>query len=179
MKWPPLPKKRYQIIYADPPWFYTRQQHTKTKASGGAETHYPTLTLQQLKKFPIQQLIDWSGCLLFLWATGPRLDWAVDLLRYWKFYYKTVAFVWDKGKPNPGYYTMSQCEYVLLGKIGKIPTPRGARNLRQLVRWPRQEHSKKPLAVRSRIAEMFPTQTKIELFARERYEGWDAWGLEV
>ena len=74
---------------------------------------------------------------------------------------------------------MSQCEICLIGKKGKIPQPRGARNIRQLVNWPREKHSKKPDEVRKRIEQMFPTQKKIELFARNKNEGWDVWGNEL
>ena len=74
---------------------------------------------------------------------------------------------------------MSQCELCLVFKRGKIPQPRGARNVRQLVQTKRTRHSEKPEAVRERIEQMFPNQTKIELFARKQTRGWDTWGLEV
>ena len=90
-----------------------------------------------------------------------------------------MVFVWDKMVHNPGQYTLSNCELCLLFKKGKIPTPRGARNVQQLVRSPRREHSRKPDEVRDNIVKMFPTQKKIELFAREKVDGWDFWGLDV
>jgi N6-adenosine-specific RNA methylase IME4 len=74
---------------------------------------------------------------------------------------------------------MSQCEICLIGKIHKIPQPRGARNIRQLVSIERTRHSQKPGEVRDRISEMFPKQNKLEMFARKKYKGWDAWGNEV
>ena len=95
------------------------------------------------------------------------------------FEYKTVAFVWDKMNHNPGQYTLSNCELCLLFKKGKIPRPRGARNVQQLVRVPRGKHSEKPIEVLKKITLMFPTQDKIELFARKTNEGWDNWGLDV
>jgi N6-adenosine-specific RNA methylase IME4 len=87
--------------------------------------------------------------------------------------------VWDKQKVNPGFYTMSQVELCLIGKRGKIPKPRGARNIRQMVSVMRQKHSAKPEEVRKRIEEMFPEQTKLEMFAREAPEGWDVHGNEI
>ena len=74
---------------------------------------------------------------------------------------------------------MSQVEICLIGKRGKIPQPRGARNIRQYLEHPREKHSKKPDQVRTRIEEMFPTQNRIELFARQKAQGWDAWGNEI
>ena len=100
-------------------------------------------------------------------------------MKAWGFSWATVGFVWDKQKVNPGFYTMSQCELCLIGKRGKIPQPRGARNIRQLVSKMRQKHSTKPGEVRKRIEEMFPDQAKLELFARQTTKGWDVHGDEV
>jgi len=97
----------------------------------------------------------------------------------WGFKWVTIGFVWDKQKVNPGYYTLSQVELCLIGKHGRIPKPRGSRKERQLVSTPRTAHSCKPHEVRKRIELMFPSQRKVELFARESYPGWDCWGLDV
>ena len=118
-----------------------------------------------------------DNCLLFMWTTNPHLAQAIALGESWNFEYRTVAFVWDKMSHNPGKYTLSNCELCLLFKHGKIPEPRGARNIQQLVREPRTEHSKKPIEVLKRIDAMFPTQNKIELFSRQRNDGWDSWGF--
>ncbi len=178
---PPLPRGPYAILYADPPWDYRGQlQHAGRGSgdSGGAIRHYPTVTLRELKRLSIGALAA-ADCLLFLWATSPHLDQAIELGKAWGFAWATVAFVWDKGRVNPGHYTLSQCELCLVFKRGKIPQPRGARDVRQLVAAPRGPHSAKPPEVRRGIETMFPTQRKLELFARERAAGWDAWGLEL
>ncbi|MDE3982147.1 MT-A70 family methyltransferase, partial [Glaesserella parasuis] len=120
-----------------------------------------------------------ENCLLFMWATGPHLSNAVELGIAWGFEYKTIAFVWDKMIHNPGRYTLSQTELCLVFKKGKIPSPRGARNIRQLVSVKRGKHSEKPEQVIDGITKMFPEQKKIELFARKNYIGWDNWGLEI
>lgn len=175
--------EKYQIIYADPCWDYKGQtQHAGTKSSdtGGALKHYPTMTLKELKalKPMIDNLAD-KDCLMFMWSSSPHLDQAIDLMRAWGFKWATIGFVWDKQKVNPSFYTMSQVELCLIGKKGKIPTPRGARNIRQFVSEMRGRHSAKPNEVRLRIEQMFPTQNKIELFAREKVSGWDSWGNEI
>jgi N6-adenosine-specific RNA methylase IME4 len=114
-----------------------------------------------------------------MWTTGPQLAYAVELGQAWGFEYKTVAFVWDKMVHNPGRYTLSQTELCLVFKKGRIPTPRGARNIRQLIHEPRGKHSEKPDKVIDGITKMFPAQRKIELFARKNHKGWDNWGLEI
>jgi N6-adenosine-specific RNA methylase IME4 len=172
---------RFEILYADPPWDYKGQtQHGGKGVSdtGGAEKHYPTMTLSQLMDLDVPSITA-DNALLFLWSSSPHLDQAIVLLKAWRFSWATVGFVWDKQRVNPGFYTMSQCELCLIGKRGKIPTPRGARNVRQFVSVLRGEHSEKPAEVRERIEAMFPTQTKIELFARTRTPGWEVFGNEV
>ena len=176
-----LPCARYAIIYADPPWDYKGQlQHAGPGSddTGGATRHYETLTLAQLKRLEVPS-ISADDCLLFLWATSPHLDQAIDLGKSWGFDWATVAFVWDKVRVNPGFYTLSQCELCLVFKRGRIPRPRGARNVRQLVRSERGPHSAKPEEVRERIDRMFPDHAKIELFARRVAPGWDAWGADA
>ena len=176
-----FPTGTYEIIYADPPWDYKGQlQHAGagSEDTGGAVCHYPTITLDDLKRLDVPSIAA-DDCLLFMWATNPHLDQAIELGKAWGFAWATVAFVWDKVRVNPGFYTMSQCELCLVFKRGRIPAPRGARNVRQLVSEQRGAHSAKPDEVRRRIEAMFPDQSKIELFARAAAPGWDAWGLEA
>ncbi len=178
---PALPEQQYSIIYADPPWDYKGQlQHAGPGSddTGGAKRHFLTVTLRDLKRLPVLDITE-SDALLFLWATSPHLDQAIELGKAWGFEWATVAFVWDKQRVNPGFYTMSQCELCLVFKHGRIPQPRGSRNQRQLVSELRGRHSEKPTEVRKRIEQMFPNQSKLELFARSPSEGWDVWGLEV
>lgn len=170
----------YEIIYADPPWDYKGQTQHGGKGnpdSGGAIRHYPTMTVKQM--IEQIQIPAADNSLLFMWTSSPHLDQAIDLGKGWGFQYATVAFVWDKQKVNPGFYTMSQTELCLVFKRGKIPAPRGARNIRQLVSEMRREHSRKPDEVRTRIEEMFPTQSKLEMFARTQTPGWDVWGNQT
>jgi len=172
--------KKYQIIYADPPWRYSSKECLgKTSIlNGNIDIHYKTMTISDLKKFPVGDIAD-KNCLLFLWVVSPMLDDCLDLLKAWGFKYVTIGFVWYKQRANPGHYTMSECEICLIGKIGKIPMPRGARNTRQFLSELRSKHSKKPDEIRKRISKMFSEQSKIELFAREAVTGWKSWGDEV
>ena len=171
----------YSIIYADPCWDYGgRTQHTSGEFKEGksAVDHYDTMKLDDLKKLKVQDITE-PDALLFLWTSSPHLAQALELMKAWGFQYKTIAFVWDKQKTNPSYYTLSQVEVCLVGKRGKIPTPRGSRKERQFLSEMRGVHSKKPDEVRNRITRMFPTQRKVELFARSAAVGWSVWGNEV
>lgn len=175
---PPLPKRKYAIIYADPPWDYKGQKQHAGKGkgdTGGAASHYATVKLEDLKRLRVDRIAA-DNCLLFMWATSPHLDQAIELGKAWGFQWATVAFVWDKARVNPGFYTMSQCELCLVFKKGSIPKPRGTRNERQYLYSNRDFHSAKPNEIRERIVRMFPTQRRIELFARSKVAEWDAWG---
>lgn len=189
--YPKLPKKKYSVIYADPPWDYNgKLQFDKSSTSvdkldvsrkifiSSASFKYPTLKLKELKKLPLKDIAE-EDCLLFMWTSNPHLSQAIELGESWGFKYRTIAFIWDKMNHNPGQYTLSNCEICLVFKMGKIPKPRGARNVQQLIRAPRGKHSEKPIEVLQGITKMFPTQKKIELFARRTEEGWDCWGLDV
>lgn len=174
---PVLPDKKYEIIYADPPWLYRDNRSLSevsllNKEQGG---HYPVMCTEDLKSLDVLSVAA-EDCLLFMWATSPKLDEAIELGVCWGFKYVTVGFVWEKGVTNPGNYTLSSCEVCLVFKRGKIPQPRGARNVRQYVFAARGAHSEKPFEVRRRIELMFPSQAKLELFGRRRFDGWDVWG---
>ncbi len=189
--YPKLPNRKYDIIYADPPWDYGgKMQYDKSSIKtintgfeknvfiSAANFKYPTVKLSDLKKLDVQSISE-DNCILFMWTTGPQMANSIELGEAWGFEYKTVAFVWDKQVHNPGRYTLSQTEFVLAFKKGKFPTPRGARNIKQLVSVHRGEHSEKPEIVIDGITKMFPAQKKIELFARRNYIDWDNWGLEI
>ena len=179
--YPKLPNRKFQIIYADPPWNYNgklQYDTAKTLFISTASFKYPTLRLEDLIKIPVEK-IAYDDCLLFMWSTNPHLAQAIELGESWGFLYRTVAFVWNKLNHNPGKYTLSNCELCLLFKRGRIPTPRGARNVRQLIEVPRKKHSVKPLEVLEGIEKMFPTQKKIELFARKQNKGWASWGIDI
>lgn len=189
--YPDFPPQKFDIIYADPPWDYGgKLQYDKSSKSAdeidltrnifisSASFKYPTLKLAELSNMPVTELSK-DDCLLFLWVTSPHLAQSISLGQEWGFQYRTVAFVWDKLCHNPGKYTLSNCELCLVFKRGRIPQPRGARNIQQLIRSPRRAHSMKPDEVREAIEKMFPTQEKIELFARKQSKGWNAWGLDM
>jgi len=180
--------KKYNIIYADPPWSYS----DKMKGHQGAETHYRTMDNNDICALPVQELAD-KDCCLFMWAVSPLLPEAMDVINSWGFKYKTVAFCWSKISSggtwvsNMGRWTMGNIELCLLATKGN--PHRAIPNVKQLVVAQRTVHSKKPDVVRKRIVELMGDLPRIELFARDngvrdmfnysRLDGWDAWGNEA
>lgn len=173
----------YQIIYADPPWSYRQKQmnfqsydKAGKKFSHGVNDHYPTMTNEEIKSLNVKDLAA-DNWLLFLWVTSPNLDIGIETGKAWGFEFKTVAFVWEKQRTNTGFYTLSSVELCLVFKKGKIP--KKSTYVRQFLSEKLGRHSQKPAEIRNRITSMFPEQKKIELFCREKTNGWDAWGNEI
>lgn len=170
--------KKYNIIYADPPWRYER-----SKVQGAAEKHYPTMSIKELCNLPVSELAD-KNCVLFLWATFPQLSEALQLIKAWGFQYKTIAFVWLKqNRKSPswfyglGYWTRGNAEICLLATKGK--PKRISKSVHQFIISPIERHSKKPDEAREKILELMGDIPRIELLARQTPPGWDVWGNEV
>jgi site-specific DNA-methyltransferase (adenine-specific) len=181
-----FPNKKYSVIYADPPWSY-RQHGTGPKSRGNAEQHYHTMTTDELCALPVNQLAK-EGAACFMWATFPQIADALRVMRAWGFEYKTCAFAWIKKnrKRNTnfwgmGAYTRANVEICLLGvKPGfKAADQIKSHSVHQVIESPIQAHSVKPDETRHRIVELLGDVPRIELFARQRVPGWDAWGDEI
>lgn len=175
--------KKYSIIYADPPWKYNSRANHKTRFRGGAEGHYPLMTMQEIKSLPIEKLPA-DNSVLFLWCTFPYLNEQIKLFEHWGFKYKTLGFSWLKQNPKNkklffgvGYYAKSNCEICLMGIKGKMKPV--SNKVSSAILAPRREHSRKPDEARNRIVELFGDLPRIELFARQQADGWDCWGNEV
>ena len=178
MEYRPLPEGPFHVIYADPPWQYREKMMLGSTETGSARKHYPTISTLDLMQLPVREQLA-QDALLFLWSTGPMMPDAIQVGKAWGFDYKTVAFVWNKLHSTPGHYTLPQTEFCLVFKHGKIPQPRGVRNVRQLVEMISTKHSRKPWQIREDIESMFPHHRRVELFARDSHPGWTSWGLEV
>jgi len=183
---------KYAVIYADPPWSYNQRNNTSTKFGGGAMGHYNTMTLQDIKELPVESIAD-KNAVLFLWVTFPLLQEGLDVMKAWGFQYKTLGFSWHKLNKNDnqlffgvGSYTKSNCEVCLFGTRGRVGIKEGSDKLvvqshriSSAVNSPRQSHSRKPDEIRQRIEELFGDVKRVELFAREKKEGWSSWGNEI
>lgn len=182
--------KKYQIIYADPPWEY---EFPATRASrGGAKADYPTMSKEEICSLPIESIAA-EDSILLLWVTFPKLEWAFDVMRAWGFEYLTKAFDWVKQNKTGsglfwgmGQYTRSNTELCLLGKRGR-GLPVISHSVHSVVMEPISKHSRKPIEVKNRILKLFGDLPRIELFARKEdllfdadgFDGWDVWGDEV
>ena len=179
----PFPKKKYKIIYADPAWHF--QNYNNANAQPKPENLYKTMSMKDIGNLPVNEIAD-DNCVLFMWCTDPLLNKQIPIVEKWGFQYKTVGFHWVKTNKNKsknlyfksvGYWTRANNEICILATKGK--PKRIGKNVDRLVVADRREHSRKPDCVRDRIIELCGDLPRIELFARERVNGWDSWGNEL
>jgi N6-adenosine-specific RNA methylase IME4 len=189
----------YDVILADCPWFYTplhglelvgeHCHYAKTHKTGAA-LNYELMSNEEVFDLHLENMLNKRG-VLFLWATGPKMDVAFAALQAWGLHYRGMAFTWVKTRrtdgqpigakgPRPS-IVKSLCEYVLVAsnvKKGR-PLPLSDEKISQVIMAPVREHSRKPDEVYDRIDRLYPNATKLDMFSRENREGWDAWGHEI
>jgi N6-adenosine-specific RNA methylase IME4 len=175
--------KKYQIIYADPPWDYPEGFPTQSRTPGKwvgkvkiKAIPYLTMTLQEIYLLPISNLTD-KNCRLFLWTTNRYLPFAFEVMKGWGFQYKQTM-IWHKSDGNMGgSIAPNSAEFLLVGIKGK---PKVVSKLKSAIwKFPQsKKHSTKPKEFRE-IIKQTSGGNAIELFAREKVDGWDVWGNEV
>ena len=170
-----FPAKKYKTIYADPPW----PEKGGGKIKRGADRHYQLMSVKDIIAMPVQDICE-DNAHLYLWTTNNYLPCALEVMKAWGFTYKTVI-TWGKDKFGLGQYFRGKSEHCLFGVRGNLPykTADGKRQQGEtLILSPRRKHSQKPDEMRLMI-EKVSYAPSIELFARDRFEGWDAWGNEI
>lgn len=184
---PVWPTGTYDVVLADPPWSYSGQ----ADKWGAAARQYRCQTDDWIGALPIADLLDRRG-VLFCWATCPLLDVAISVIQAWGLAFRGVAFVWVKTRrSDPSVPIGAQgvrpsivkptSELVLAAsnlRKGR-PLPLADEGVSQIVLAPKGAHSEKPDDVQARIERLYPETRRIELFARRRRPGWDAWGDEL
>jgi N6-adenosine-specific RNA methylase IME4 len=169
----PLPVGPYRVIYADPPWQYRNDSYAYY---GHAACQYPTLSIDRLCQLGVKSITE-KRSVLFLWVTMPILFEVHPVIQAWGFTYKT-GLIWDKERRNFGYYVGVQHELLLICTRG-VCRPENKRLFESVQRIPPLGHSRKPAEFRLLIDALYPTGRRLELFAREHTDGWDAWGNEL
>ena len=177
----PLPDKKYNIIYADPPWNF--KSYSQTNTMKNVNEHYKTVNIKDIKELPVNDIAD-NDCVLLMWVTYPNLVEGIETIKSWGFTYKTCGFSWIKKNKKAdsffwglGYWTRSNNEICLLATKGK--PKRVSKSVHQVVYERIREHSRKPDCIKNKIVDLCGDLPRIELFARQQTEGWDSWGNEV
>lgn len=173
--------QKFDLIVADPPWCYRA-----SRASVQGTTNYPTMTTEELARVPVASVAS-KQCILLLWATWPKMDTALEIIKAWKFEYKTCYKLWRKvsraGVPRTGvgWYSRGNSEVLLVATKGQ---GNAKRILRRNVMQEHTEcrtalHSEKPASIMADIVSDIQASARLELFARVQHPGFACWGLEV
>lgn len=163
----------YRTIVADPPWPIAWRG---SAAIGKKPLAYPTLTIAEICSLPVKEIAD-DASNLYMWTTNQFLPEALGVVRAWGFQYR-MLWTWCKNNGIGG-HPRNATEHILIASRGETPTL--GRNAKATLNWleaPRGPHSQKPEAFMDLI-ERFSPAPRIELFARERRLGWDAWGDQI
>jgi len=174
------PVQGYRVIYADPPWNF--ENWSEKGEQKNASQHYECMDIEDIHNMKVEAIAS-TNCILFLWVTDPLLQQGIETIKRWGFEYKTVGFTWHKTRPSKkeflgqGYYTRGNPEMCLIGKRGSMGEPND-RGVRQYQAHDIREHSRKPDEIRNLIAKMYDGP-RIELFAREKFDGWESWGNQT
>lgn len=186
----------FRCVHVDPPWAFRSFAPSKNpESSRNVERHYRTMTLDEIAALPIQHVTDYRAAHLFLWATGPFLPAAIDLMASWKFRYSAIAFCWVKLERSfdvkqmrfipaddadfhvsLGFTTRHNVELCLLGRRGSPKRLR--KDVRELIIAPVREHSRKPDEAYARI-ERYCDGPRLDVFSRRDRPGWTSVGDEV
>lgn len=164
---------KFSLILADPPWdddFGANRRST--------ENHYPTMSIEDILAMPVSDIAH-EQCMLFMWATSPMLELALNVVKAWGFDYRT-QIVWVKPSIGTGQYVRQRHELLLVCRRGDHPAPNATLLPDSVIEAPRGEHSAKPEIFHEVIERMYPEATRIELFRRGAPRtGWSAWGAEA
>ena len=170
-----FPDKKYNIIYADPPWQYKRN------GNHSAESVYNVMSIEDIKKMPVEDISE-DQSHLYLWVTNSFIQEGLDVCKAWGFEYKTLI-TWLKTYKNGtpvmgmGYYFRGCTEHIIFGVRGKKLC--NNKNTKNILIEKTGKHSQKPNVFRQTIISCSGDLPRIELFARETADGWDSWGNEI
>jgi N6-adenosine-specific RNA methylase IME4 len=164
--------EKFDLILCDPPYFYDVEAN---RASDRIGNHYSQMATQEICELPIQNITE-KKAILFLWSPSPKIEDAMEIIKSWRFEYKT-QIVWNKKYIGLGRNVRQMHEILLIAKKGDYPVP--LFKPQSIIEEKRTDHSRKPEKSYEIINRMYPDSRKIELFARYVYPGWIGVGLEA
>lgn len=172
----PFPSRQYPIIYADPPWSVRRGPDW---GSGGPSKllPYPTMSVEEIKDLPVRTLAA-KNAHLYLWVINKYVRESYSVAESWGFK-PSCLLTWCKPRHGIGLggTFIQTTEHLLFCRRGTLRAKK-----RIDTTWfehGRLSHSEKPDMFRQMVVEVSGDLDRIELFARQKFTGWDAWGNEV
>jgi len=169
--------EKYKIIYADPPWNISK--FSRIVRPSQKPHPYKKMKLKDIENLKVRDIVNDKGCHLFLWATHKYLPKAFEVMNCWGFNYH-CTLTWNKTFGFTPFSFMWSTEFLLYGQLkNKWMKPIGIGKFKTCFTEKPTKHSRKPKIAREIILGFCGNLPRIELFAREKTEGWDVWGNEV
>jgi N6-adenosine-specific RNA methylase IME4 len=171
----PLRPLYYEVIVIDPALHFKLYSEAGAKKSPQAQ--YRTMADNDILDLPVGSLAS-LGCLMFLWATAPKLPLALKMVEAWGFTYKSVM-VWRKVTTNgkvrwgPGYRVRSTGELVIVATLGN---PRQTYIPPTIFDGVAREHSRKPEEFYALVEKIMPHARRADVFSRQLRPGWESFG---
>ena len=176
----PFPNKKYNIIYADPPWEYGFWGKASPKSRPNSKIYpmpYKTMSIKEIASLPVYKLAN-DNCELYLWTTQKYLPQSFKVLESWGFKYcQTLTWCKNPMGTGQGGIFCPTTEFLILARKGKMPKVKRVDSTWWNIKRT-NVHSKKPKFFQDMIEKVSP-KPRIELFARQKIEDWDCWGNEV
>ncbi|MGQ9621813.1 MAG: MT-A70 family methyltransferase, partial [Bacteroidales bacterium] len=170
----PFPDKKYRCIIIDPPWPVEKIER-EVRPKQGNRLDYPVMTLEEISRIPIAKLVDKNGCHIYLWVTQKFLPAGLDLFKQLGVDYQCIL-TWVKPTGFTPYSWMYNTEHVLFGKVGNLKLLK--LGIKLSFEAPSEKHSKKPGIFYSIVKQVSP-EPRLDMFAREKRDGFDVWGNEI
>ena len=167
--------KKYQTIYADPPWEQQMKGKYKIRPNTAMQLRYPTMTVEDICKLPVSDIAE-SGCHLWLWTTNQFLLAGFEVMQAWGFKY-LAPITWVKPS-GTGNYFIHRTQTLLFGYKDKCLFPLARYKPTVVNTSIPKRHSQKPDVFYDLIESISP-EPRVELFSRAKRFGWDCWGNEV
>jgi len=166
--------KKYLTIVADPPW-EERLSGKYRNYNLRRKLDYPTMGIAEICALPIGGIAE-DGCHLWLWTTNQFLHAGFHVMDAWGFkYLSPITWVKPSGVGN---YFISVTQTLLFGYKCKCVFPLERYKPTVISTGLPKKHSQKPEAFYELIESISPPP-RLELFARNKRDGWDCWGNEV
>ena len=164
---PPIEGK-YKVIVIDPPWQYEKRNDDMTHRG---RCPYPTMTIEELCAMNLPMDDD---CIIWLWTTNAFMHESFHIVEAWGLVPKTIL-TWVKDRMGLGDWLRGKTEHCILAVKGKPLI--NLTNETTVIEAPVREHSRKPDKFYELVNNLCPGR-KLEVFAREKHEGFDVYGAE-
>jgi len=167
-----LPEGKYRAIVIDPPWDIDKI--AREERLDQYDFGYPSMTLDEIRSLPVQNLAAEDGCHIYLWTTHKHLPDALDILAAWDAKYQCLL-TWVKNVGFTPFSFMYSTEHCLFARIGDLPLLKMGERLDFFAKV--REHSRKPGEFYNLVRIVSP-ERRIDMFGREKREGFEVWGNE-